>query len=343
MLEVYRGPLIYNASMTANEFRRLYTEARKKAIRMDQATRNQLLKVYQQAAKEAAEVVARAIERGASELTVIRWQAIKRQLEANSAALLGQGVEKITYDLVKDTASLFADVNAKLILDCAKKAGATALINNIGMQRMVASVNERVVRSLVSRVWQDGHTFSDRVWGRAGVKEYWLDGIRNTISAGIAQGRDPVKIAKDIQAYTRDGKVALLNRWGTLERGTQEFAKRLPGRLDWRAVRLVRSELYASLQDSAVLAGEANPGTTGYYDWLLSPNRSHWTCECASNAEGGPYKLDDIPPYPHPNCMCIVRPRLMNLNTFVSDLSRWAKGESVDYLDSWYDTQYQAA
>jgi hypothetical protein len=28
---------------------------------------------------------------------------------------------------------------------------------------------------------------------------------------------------------------------------------------------------------------------------------------------------------------------------FLGDLKRWAKGESVDYLDDWYKSQYKAA
>jgi hypothetical protein len=206
---------------------------------------------------------------------------------------------------------------------------------------MVAGVNRKLVESLVTRLWSDGYTFSERCWN---LRADWLERIRMTVAAGIAQGRDPVKIAKDIQAYTADGKVALIQRWGKLERGAAEFAKRIPGRVDWRASRLVRSELHASLQDAGIAAGEINPGATGEYDWVLSPGRESWPCECENLAAGGPYKADQVPTYPHPHCGCSVRPRLRDRKEFVADLRRkFIHGESVPYLDEWYDEKYKGA
>jgi hypothetical protein len=197
---------------------------------------------------------------------------------------------------------------------------------------------------MTTRLWSDGYTFSERIWGTGdiGLKGDWLERMKMTVAAGIAQGRDPVKIAKDIQVYTADGKIALSQRWGGLARGTAEFAKRIPGRLDWRAQRLVRSELGASLQNASVMAGEANPGADGLYDWVLSIGRRHWDCECESLAEGGPYTAETIPTYPHSNCGCWTRPHLREMTGFLADLKSWAHGGSVDYLDEWYQGDYKA-
>jgi len=107
-------------------------------------------------------------------------------------------------------------------------------------------------------------------------------------------------------------------------------------------LRLVRSEMGQSQQVSAVAQGRANPACTGWYDWVRINTAQH-DCECSSLAANGPYKTENVPGYPHPQCFCQIRPKLIDLNQFESDLARWESGESVPYLDEWYRTQYAQA
>lgn len=334
---------------SASSYRDSYAKARRDAALLSSASRRKLSEVYLEAADQAARVVRDTLERGLSKLTAERWSALERKLRS-AADGLAQGTQAVAEALVGQAAPLFPEVDADYLFRAGQFAGAKEITQE-GLERMVAGIESRVVSSLASRLWSDGHTFSERVWatgsdGRGrplSVRGDWLERIRMTVAAGIAQGRDPVKIAKDIQIYTADGLVALGKRWGGLERGTSEFAKRIPGRLDWRAQRLVRSELYASLQDASALAGQANPGSDGLYDWVLSVGHREWGCECSDLASGGPYKYEELPTYPHPQCMCWIRPHLRDQAQFLGDLKKWAKGEDVDYLDDWYKGPYQAA
>ena len=324
------------------EYARRYAMARRQASQMDRTARANLAKVYYEAADQAAAVVRNSLARGLSSLTSEHWHILATKLTV-AADGIASGTESIARAAVSQTAPLFPEIDADLIWSAARLTGADRHITENGLGRLVSSINSRVIASMTSRLWSDGYTFSDRVWGGQGVRGDWLERIKMTVSAGIAQGRDPVKIAKDIQIYTAYGKVALSQRWGSLERGTAEFAKRIPGRLDWRAQRLVRSELNASLQDASVMSGEANPASDGLYDWVLSTGRQHSGCECEDLAAGGPYEADEIPTYPHANCECHIEPHLMDMRVFVSDLTAWAHGGSVDYLDSWYSKAYKAA
>jgi hypothetical protein len=334
---------------SASNYRARYAAARRAAANMSLASRRKLSEVYLEAADQAAAVVRDTLERGLSKLTAERWAAMERKLRA-AADGLAQGTETIARALVGQAAPLFPEVDADYLFRAGQFAGAKD-ITRAGLERMVTGIESRVMASLTSRLWADGHTFSERVWstgtdGRGrpfSVRGDWMERIRMTVAAGIAQGRDPVKIAKDIQVYTADGLVALSQRWGGLERGTSAFAKRLPGKLDWRAQRLVRSELYASLQDASALAGQANPGCDGLYDWVLQVGRKDFGCDCADVAAAGPYRYENLPEYRHPNCGCWIRPHLRDQVQFLGDLKRWAKGESVDYLDDWYKGPYQAA
>jgi F0F1-type ATP synthase membrane subunit b/b' len=322
--------------MTNAEYLKLYAQARREAAALSLASRAKIAEVYRKAAEEAADVARRTIERGLSELTSERWASMAKQLN-QAAEDITKGIDPIGKDIVSSASGLFTKIDASYLLDAVKEASASELIKEALIGRMTAAVNRRVVESLVTRIWADGYTYSDRIWN---LKDDWLERIKATVSAGIAQGRDPIKIAKDIQVYTADGKIALVKRWGKLERGTAKFAKRIPGNVDWRAVRLVRSELYASLQDASAQAGDMNPGCTGKYNWLLSPIREEWPCPCKSLSEKT-YTINTIPAYPHSHCECHVEPILRDRKSFVADLKRFARGDSVDYLDKWYTEKYQ--
>lgn len=332
------------------DYREAFAAARRRAMFLDAKTRAKLAEVYRVAGDEAAKVAADALERGLSALTEERWAVIAANLQG-AADRIAEGTESGIKDLVKLTAPLFPEVDADLVWDASRLAKVDRKITREGLGRIVSGVQEDVVKSLVSRIYSDGYSFSDRIWktgtddsGRpASVRADWQERIKMTVAAGIAQGRDPAKIAKDIQVYTKDGKEHLLKRWGGLERGTAEFAKRLPKNIDYRAARLVRSELYASLQDAQVSSGRKNPASDGLYDWVLSNGRQHWECECEALAAGSPYKADEVPSYPHPNCLCYVRPHLIDMDKFVADLAAWAKGGSVEYLDKWHRDVYAAA
>lgn len=332
--------VVANNIASPSEYARAYRAARNASLKMSLETRRIIASIYEEAADEAAEVVRDSLERGLSELTSTRWAIIESRLR-DAADAIAEGTENAGRGLVTRSSYLFPEMNADWMEDVARLTGASGRLTRAGLERVAGSIQERVVASLATRLWADGKTFSEHVWG--GVRDDWFERVRMTVAAGIAQGRDPAKIAKDIQIYTVDGKVALLQRWGGLVRGTGEFSRRLPGRIDWRAVRLVRSEFNASMQDSEGFAAAANPGCTGDVEWVLQEGRQHWGCECEDLAAGGPYPAEDAPTYPHPNCQCWLRPVMRDHGEFMDDLKRWVKGGDVDYLDKWYRGTYKTA
>ena len=318
--------------MTAAEYQKLYRQARKSFPNLTVQTMKKIKDVYIEAAKKAAIEVRAAELLGKSDLTIESWRSIEAQL-ARSAADISESIEAGVYNSVKSATSYTSNINEEYIIDSVHKAGIEGKIPITGIKNVYFSVNERVVASIVNRIYQDGYSFSTRVW-KAG--QAFQDEIKNVISAGLTQGRDLIKVARDIQTYVKDGKLALAKRFGTLERGTREFMKRIGNKVDWRALRIVRSELYASLQEASAEQGRANPGALDQYDWVLEAGRQHWNCACPDIAADSPYKYENIPGYPHSNCRCQIRPVLRNNDEFTADLKKWINNEPVDYLDNWY-------
>ena len=84
-----------------------------------------------------------------------------------------------------------------------------------------------------------------------------------------------------------------------------------------------------------------NPGSTGEVDWVRGDSE---TCNsdpsCQELADGSPYPADDVPDYPHSNCLCFLVPRLRDSQDFRDDVKAWVNGEDVGYMDDWYDNYY---
>jgi len=322
--------------MTNNEYQRLLRAARKSYPRLTRETMTELRKIYIKAGNLAAAAVREAERSGMADLTVRSWEAITQQLEAGSTLIVNDLADRIPATVISGVGRTNR-IHERYIWEAVKAAGADDRISRVGVHNLYTSVNDRVIRSLVNRMYQDGYTLSDRVWR---VGRSYRNQIREVIGAGLSQNRDLVKVAKDVQVYVADGKVALANRFGQLERGTSDFMRRIGNKVDWRALRLVRSELYSSLQEASKEQGHMNPGSTDMYDWVLEVNRQQWGCTCPDLAAAGPYAYQDVPGYPHSNCQCDIRPVMRNGNDFVSDLKSWVSGERVGYLDDWYRQYY---
>jgi hypothetical protein len=180
------------------------------------------------------------------------------------------------------------------------------------------------------------HSLSKSLWAAVGDAE---EKIMDVVWGGISQGRDVRSVSTDLMAYLKGGPEAVKGRWGKLEPGTREYAKRLGSKgVDYRAMRLYRSEIHRHQQEAAVEEGEDNPACTGLYDWILMPGRGTFSCACPEIAAEGPYTKDTIPAYPHPNCDCMVEPRLKDSDDLIRDLKDYVNGvpsEGANEISLW--------
>ncbi len=194
-------------------------------------------------------------------------------------------------------------------------------------------VNEKALKATINRTFQDGYTFSERVWK---ISETFKDDVIDVINLGMAQGKDNLKIAEALTTFVDVGKKGIKRPkvYGKIHRGNGKLYKRISKSVDWRALRLIRSEQYMSIQDAELERGRLNPACI-LYNWVKNSYTVH-DCECADLAANSPYKEDEVPGFPHPNCMCTIEQVLMDHDKFIDDLSSWSKGGYVDYLDDWY-------
>lgn len=320
--------------MTNAEFETLHKQARIKCAVTQYKALTELKSAYLAVADAAARAVVDAKLKNVDKLTDADWNWIRQKLAEPM-----KDFENVTTEIATEGTRINASIMLAIPAAYLIANGLNEYVTKEGVKALYTRVEDQVVKSAFSRVWPDGYTFSQRVW-RAG--ESVQNDIKTIVANGIAAGRDPAKIAKDIQIYTADGQVALANRWANVERGTKAWVSRMPKSIDWRGIRLVRSELQIAVQDAGRESGLTNPASTGQYRWVLGPG-SDSCAKCIENSQQT-YTADNLPGYEHPSCSCQIVPILMPRDDFVSDLSAWAKGntdESNRYLDVWYGSVYK--
>lgn len=350
--------------MTQAEYIRNYRLAHAKNGRLVVRTQKELQKVFQEAAKLASDQVRKTTAAGLSDLTSTAWEQINRQLLLG-ADLIAEATEEVIPIRIGEAYQNLLNVDTKYIMDAVDVAGVSEITRK-GIQNMGIAVNINLLNIQANRIYSDGYTFSDRVWSPitylakdeitqlpTSVHGDYQFRMKNLILTGQAQGRDVIDIAEDLDEYVIKGKDYVFKpaRYGKLVPGTGQYKKRITKRIDWRALRLIRSEMNNSLQEAGIEEGILNPAATGLYDWVKTignpidedGSRNSSGLRCIDLDRLSPYTESEIPSYQHSNCSCSVRPRLMNQKDFVSDLASWVPGRGPEYLDKWYTEQYLPA
>jgi hypothetical protein len=352
--------------MTQADYQKLYRAARNSFANVSESTLKGLRTILQESTQAVSAVVASATKAGLSDLTTGSWAQINSQL-VESAARWASSVEDAVPRTITKGYSSIAKIDTKHLFDMVDQIGGTELITRVGVENLIVSINDDILQSFANRVYKDGYNFQARIWNDllphtlkegatvlrpGGVFGDYQYRIKNLIGSGLAQQRDVIDISKDIELYVRkslldsgvDTKELIFKpgRYGQLKPGTSEFIKRVASRPDWRAIRLVRSELYASMQDAVTQNAGLNPAMSRKVNWVLTPGAQH-ECICPDLAADSPYLINNVPGYPHSNCLCTIIPILRDGNQFREDLKRFVKGGKVDYLDEWYNNSYLPA
>jgi hypothetical protein len=341
--------------MTQVEYRALYRSAHLMSRRITAETARTLKKVFKEAARRAALEVAKATSGGLSDLTSSAWTQIYAQLQS-SADIVSKATEEIIPEALTKAYRNYGAIDVDYVMDAVE----LPFITREGMGAVINGVETNLVFSTANRIYQDGYTFSERIWNLydseglpIGINGDFQYRVKNLILTGQAHGRDAVKIAQDIQVYAAQGRDAVFKpgRYGRLIPGTARYARRISKTLDWRSLRLVRSEMNASLQEAGKLEGRVNPAASGLFDWVKTPGnpidpdpaRTTNGKRCIDLEADGPYEEQNIPDYNHPNCSCSIRPVLRDQRDFVEDLKNWSPGSGPEYLNNWYNQVYSPA
>jgi hypothetical protein len=323
--------------VTAAEYAAAYAANRRGWPKMTAATMKKIRDAYAKVGAEVSAILANGAMDGKA-LDAVTLQKLDRALLAG-AAEVEKAIREFVPELVAMGADQYAAIETQLLTDLLEGIQG-AKVTPEGIAAMFAKVAEGVVKASLGQVGADGLNFYARA---VKASEAMRGDVLQFIRAGIAQGRDLGELALDATRYFRDGKKQTVHRWGeNIEPDSKQLLRRVPERVDYRALRIARSELARGLQDEAKENGRNNPAALDLYDWLRINTLDHG-CVCPSNAANSPYTYDNIPGYAHPHCQCVVRVRLRNLSDFKTELRNWIDGGKNDRLENWLVSNYRAA
>jgi len=325
--------------LTAAEYRAAYDRARRTWPKLTAATMREIRDVYLESANKLAEILRSGSLDDKSKITQAAARQMEAEFERAAKAIQASIVEEVPL-LISRGYDGFSKIEVEFMTDALEGID-QGKVTEKGLQNVYVGVNQRVVETTLHRVGQDGYTFAQRAGRAAG---FYQQDMNRLIAAGFAQGRDLAKIAEDLTKYVTDGKIKTVKRWGEiLEPESKALLKRVPERVDYRALRIARSELASSLQEGARQNGKINPGALNEFDWVLT-NEFHASGDpCPDLAANSPYAFNEVPAYPHPNCECWIRPRLKPAKEFRDELLRWADGGNSPDVNEWYSNVYRPA
>jgi hypothetical protein len=192
----------------------------------------------------------------------------------------------------------------------------------------------------VDYTFKQAHTLSKSVWA---ATEDFESKVLNCVWGSRSQGLDPKKAINLLDQYLADGGgKRVLGAWGALKPGSKQYARRLGVQgVDYRSLRIWRTETNRQAREATVSGDDLNPGTTGLFWWRAEAGRQSWSCSCKEWSDGGPYTKDEINNMietTHPNCSCLVEPDLKNEDDFIQQLQDYVQGnntEGAQEIDQW--------
>jgi len=179
----------------------------------------------------------------------------------------------------------------------------------------------------------------------AGRREAWQ---REYLAShgGLQPGSDAAKALlkqQDAKDWVQQ-QMDLKTKRGTpkLPAAVKQYATRLgKAGLDYRTIRIARTETTAMLADEQTAIAENSDISSGLMDFVMDRGRDHWNCSCERYAEQNPWRVDDPdrPEIPvHPSCMCQWVPRLKTDDEIIKAFREEMKEE----LDAIQGTPEQA-
>lgn len=166
------------------------------------------------------------------------------------------------------------------------------------------------VEAMIARVYKTRVPLSIQVYRTSALASGWID---RRLDLSLAQGKTVATVTKEVKAFVDP---------------------RTPGGATYAARRLARTEINNAYHAATITHFEESPWVVGM-QWRLSgshPSVDLCDSYARNNHSGlgkGVFPRDEVPPKPHPQCLCVVFPVLQDAATFLTHVR---SGDYDDYI-----------
>lgn len=272
-------------------------EPLRRQVQVTQLTDAEIRRLTRNASAEARHIIRSLENKGTTSAAVRSVQIQLAKVNAEMWAGVGDAAKIGIGDAVYEALDLQAAFDSKVL-------GKAGFSEQYWRSSMLAQAQVGA-ESLISRK-QNGYTLSDRVYRNRALSQGQVD---KAIDNGLLLGKSAAEIAADVKRF--------------IDPAT-------PGGASYAAMRLGRTEVQNAFHATSVRNYQQTPWIEKVV-WRLSGSHPRPDA-CNEYADHKPYKPENVPDKPHPNCLCYVEPVVM-------DIDKYAKNFQAGKYDSYIEEQ----
>jgi hypothetical protein len=324
-------------SESDEEYVRSILESRSDFLRLRLKQEPAIRDIYRRAASNIANEIR---EMGApsgkgAKLKRANLVALEKSISREASDITG-ALSDILTDDIADAVRLGAQAAQTRLLKLITESGVK--LDTTKVQRGFGQVNTAAVEACWGKT-HNGLTLSDRIWKTG---DNARTAMQTLIQEGVAQGRDAVAIAKDLEKYVRSGANTLAKDYPNM----RVRMKRVPKDLSYEALRLARTETANAYWEGTISSSRMSPTCKGVRFMLSNTHPIEDICDDLASADlyglgPGGYATGDEPPLPHPNCLCAIAPIMPSPEEFEDRWEAWENDPSSQPdIEKWYTEMY---
>jgi len=252
----------------------------------------EMRRILLQAANDAAKQI-RSLDPNSLRSAQLRLQEQQLRLWSRLGTVIERGIQT--------TPEMVASLNAAFTDDLLRSLGVRSTDE---FKRQMLGQAQSTINNYLGRR-NNGLTLSERVYKNGQVASGRIDRL---VDSHVLRGSSAREIARDV--------AGLIN-------------PNTPGGISHAAMRLGRTELNNAFHAASV-AGYAENPLIDKVNWELSASHPR-DDDCDDLYRGSPYRWQDVPDKPHPQCLCFTTPVPLSRSEVVrrfkaGDFNDWADG-----------------
>jgi hypothetical protein len=284
--------------MSLNDYQESVFKSRAIPYKATQAIQDRQLMALKMATAQLTDLIQGIADKGEGGqvnrgLFLAKKQAIQN-LMVQLAQGMGQDISESVSAVTEETAALMQEVTDKLATDQDQEVDLSNL----------ATVPETVLQNYVHRADSEGLKISPDIW--AGNQTALIE---NQVLSAISRGQSAKSLAQDLEQFINGGSVGMGHS------------------IAYKTMRLARTEINTAYHETRRLSAMASPVVAGM-QWRLSNRHPKWDiCDLLADQDlyglgQGVYPSEQLPPKPHPNCICYTMDKLR-------DPSEWQEPKPI--------------
>ena len=194
---------------------------------------------------------------------------------------LSRDIHQSVLSVTEETTNLITEVTTELVED-----------EDQDIEFSFVTIPEEVLKDYAKRTDIEGLKFSPNIWAKRQMRN-----IEKQVMSAIMRGQSAETLATDLVQYLKGGSVGMGHS------------------IRYKTLRLARTEINAAFHETRRLGAITSPVVAGMR-WRLSNRHPIWdVCNLLAQQDlyrmgQGVYPPEQLPPKPHPNCICYTMDQL---------------------------------